>query len=703
MGKYSLSTYEVPSGKFWVWTGIAYMAATYAFFTFLSCIALEYCRYESPENVTLDMKKKDDTSSEYALAQTPQSLSSEGMAELAVNVVKESRVIPVTVAFKDLWYSVPDPDPANPKGTIDLLKGVSGFALPGTMTALMGSSGAGKTTLMDVIAGRKTGGEIQGQILLNGHPSTDLAIRRATGYCEQMDIHWESSTIREALTFSAFLRQDAGVPDSEKYDSVNECLELIGLTPIADNIVRGSSVEQMKRLTIGVELAAQPSVLFLDEPTSGLDARSAKLIMDGVRKVANTGRTIICTIHQPSSEVFQVFDSILLLKRGGETVFAGELGKNAREMIDYFESIDGVEQLADNYNPATWMLEAIGAGVGKTDENPTDFVEIFKSSAHYTLLQSTLDREGVSRPSPSLPALAYGDKRAASELMQMKFLLHRFANMYWRTPTFNLTRFAISLLLGLIYGITYLGTEYSSFSGINSGLGMVYMAMGFLGLVSFIGILPIAAEGRPVFYRERAAQTYNAFWYFFASSAMEIPYTMLSVLLFLAVFFPMVGFTGAGPFFTLFLALVLTVLLQAYMGEFLVFLTPNLEVTEIVGMMLDLIFFLFMGFSPPASDLPSGCKWVYHINPLKYAFAAMSTAVFGNCPSGGGSSNIGCKQMKNVPPSLPAEMTVKEYLDIKFLMRYSELWRNIGILTAFVAFFGILRLLAMRFVNYQKK
>ncbi|KAE9261052.1 hypothetical protein PF008_g32945, partial [Phytophthora fragariae] len=229
--------------------------------------------------------------------------------------------------FKDLWYTVPDP--TNPKDTIDLLKGISGYALPGTITALMGSSGAGKTTLMDVIAGRKTGGTIRGQILLNGHPATDLAIRRSTGYCEQMDIHSESATIREALTFSAFLRQGADVPDSYKYDSVNECLDLLNLHPIADQIIRGSSVEQMKRLTIGVELAAQPSVLFLDEPTSGLDARSAKLIMDGVRKVANTGRTVVCTIHQPSSEVFSVFDSLLLLKRGGETVFAGELGKNA--------------------------------------------------------------------------------------------------------------------------------------------------------------------------------------------------------------------------------------------------------------------------------------------------------------------------------------------------------------------------------------
>ncbi|EEY55379.1 ATP-binding Cassette (ABC) Superfamily [Phytophthora infestans T30-4] len=407
MGEYTLSTYEVPSEKYWLWYGMVYMAATYVLFLFLSCIALEYHRFERPENVVLTDESKVDAKDSYTLTRTPRGSK------------KHSE-------FQDLWYTVPDP--TNPKRTIDLLKGISGYALPGTITALMGSSGAGKTTLMDVIAGRKTGGQIRGQILLNGHPATDLAIRRSTGYCEQMDIHSESSTIREALTFSAFLRQGADIPDSHKYDSVNECLDLLDLNLIADQIIRGSSVEQMKRLTIGVELAAQPSVLFLDEPTSGLDARSAKLIMDGVRKVADTGRTIVCTIHQPSSEVFSVFDSLLLLKRGGETVFVGELGDNAREMIEYFESLEGVATLEADYNPATWMLEVIGAGVG----------------------------------------------------------------------------------LGALFGISYAGAEYTSYSGINSGLGMVYLAVGFIGLVSFNGLIPVVAEERSVFYRERASQTYNA-------------------------------------------------------------------------------------------------------------------------------------------------------------------------------------------------
>ncbi|KAF4318225.1 hypothetical protein G195_008532 [Phytophthora kernoviae 00238/432] len=699
MGEYSLNTYQVPSEKFWLWYGLIYLAITYVFFVFLSVIALEYHQFESPENVVLDTEIKGKAMGDYVSTRTPRSSPSvRDESVLSVGPSGEKNFVPVTVAFKDLWYTVPDP--VNPKKTIDLLKGIHGYALPGTITALMGSSGAGKTTLMDVIAGRKTGGKIRGDILLNGHPATDLAIRRSTGYCEQMDIHSESSTIREALVFSAFLRQGADVSDQDKYEAVDDCLNLLDLHSIADQVIRGSSVEQMKRLTIGVELAAQPSVLFLDEPTSGLDARSAKLIMDGVRKVADTGRTIMCTIHQPSLEVFEVFDSLLLLKRGGEMVFAGDLGQNARKMSEYFESIDGVAKLEVNYNPATWMLEVIGAGVGNSKCDATDFVEIFKSSAHFDLLQANLKREGVSRPSPSVAALEYGDKRAATELTQMKFLLKRFRNLYWRTASFNLTRFVISLGLGFCFGITYIGAEYTSYSGVNSGLGMVYLVMTFMGLVSFNGLIPIAAEERVVYYRERAAQTYSALWYFFGLSVVEIPYVVVAVFLFLVPFFPMVGFTGVGAFLICWLALTLHMLFQAYTAVFLVFLLPNLEIAEIAGVLLNLVSFLFSGFSPPASALPSATTWLYNITTMTYSIAVMSTVVFGECSSEG---DIGCNEMTNAPPALPDEITVKSYLETNFLMKRSELWRNCGFLVIFVLVFGVLALLAMRFLNYQKR
>uniref|UniRef100_K3WZL1 ABC transporter domain-containing protein n=1 Tax=Globisporangium ultimum (strain ATCC 200006 / CBS 805.95 / DAOM BR144) TaxID=431595 RepID=K3WZL1_GLOUD len=465
MGEYYLNLFDVPSEKTWIPYTIIFMAALYVVYMFLTYLALEYKRYETPENVTLG--KKQEAEDAYTIASTPKSsntpdsTSSKGEIVLDINR-SDLNFTPVTLAFKDLWYTVPLP--SNPKHeTIDLLKGITGYALPGTMTALMGSSGAGKTTLMDVIAGRKTAGTIQGQILLNGYEATDLAIRRSTGYCEQMDIHSEASTIREALTFSAFLRQDSSVPDSKKFDSVNECLDLLDMHNIADQIIRGSSVEQMKRLTIGVELAAQPSVLFLDEPTSGLDARSAKLIMDGVRKVANTGRTIVCTIHQPSSEVFFLFDSLLLLKRGGETVFFGDLGKNCRNLINYFEAIPGVAPITPGYNPATWMLECIGAGVGNTSADDTDFVQVFNNSEKKQLLDETMAKPGVCTPAPGAQELIFTQKRAASSVVQMKYVVGRFIDLYWRTPSYNLTRYVMSIILALLFGTIFVDAEYASY------------------------------------------------------------------------------------------------------------------------------------------------------------------------------------------------------------------------------------------------
>ncbi|OWZ13377.1 Pleiotropic drug resistance protein transporter, partial [Phytophthora megakarya] len=196
MGEYALSLYDVPSDKSWVWLAMVFLVATYVIFLLLGSLVLEYKRYESPEHIILTAQPtKSIESDEYALATTPTSarkipaMSARINDTVALSVRATKKFDPVVIAFQDLWYSVADPH--NPKEALTLLKGISGYALPGSITALMGSTGAGKTTLMDVIAGRKTGGTVQGKIMLNGYEASDLAIRRSTGYCEQMDIHSE--------------------------------------------------------------------------------------------------------------------------------------------------------------------------------------------------------------------------------------------------------------------------------------------------------------------------------------------------------------------------------------------------------------------------------------------------------------------------------------------------------------------------------
>ncbi|GAB9472325.1 Pleiotropic drug resistance protein abc superfamily [Globisporangium polare] len=742
MGMYSLALFDVPSEKGWIVYGAIFMVCAYFLFMFIAYVVLEFHRYERPENISLPNEalaleatgvspassgdEGTTTDDAYALVKTPRSND----VVLRVESQRERKITPVTVAFQDLWYTVSVPaGNGQPAQSLDLLKGITGYALPGSMTALMGSSGAGKTTLMDVIAGRKTGGTIKGKILLNGWEASDLAVRRCTGYCEQMDIHSEAATFREALTFSAFLRQGADVHDSHKYDSVSECLELLAMEDIADHIIRGSSTEQMKRLTIGVELAAQPSVLFLDEPTSGLDARSAKVIMDGVRKVADSGRTILCTIHQPSSEVFQLFDSLLLLKRGGETVFFGDLGHEGSELIKYFEAIPGTPRIANGYNPATWMLEVIGAGVGRADvaaegsdadaSQSVNFVEHFAASENKrVLIDSKLQEPGLFQPLESLQPVTFSNKRAATELVQLKFLMKRFFNMYWRTPSYNWTRLVISLFLGVLFGLVYLNSEYTTYQGINGGLGMIFLATAFIGIVSLISILPIAFEERASFYRERASQTYNAFWYFVCFTVVEIPYVAVGALLFTATFYPMVGFTGFKEFVFYWLNTALQVLFQAYMGQFLIFALPSIEVAAVIGVLFNSIFFLFMGFNPPAIEIPSGYKWLYAITPQRYSFSLLAGTVFGDCSdehllqmSVAAKTKtaldmsgwpLGCQLVQNAPANI-GKIPIKSYLDHVFGIKHHHLAQYFWIFLAMLVLFRVLAAFAMRYINHQKR
>ncbi|GMF29193.1 unnamed protein product [Phytophthora lilii] len=155
-----------------------------------------------------------------------------------------------------------------------------------------------------------------------------------------------------------------------------------------------------------------------------------------------------------------------------------------------------------------------------------------------------------------MPALEYGDKRAATELTQAKFLMQRFFSMYWRTASYNLTRFSLALILGVVFGITYASAEYSSYAGINSGMGMLFSASGFVGFIALTSVIPVASEDRLAFYRERAAQTYNVLWYFVGSTVVEMPYVFFSTLLLMTPYYPLVGFTGVTTFFFVLVALV---------------------------------------------------------------------------------------------------------------------------------------------------
>lgn len=329
-----------------------------------------------------------------------------------------------------------------------ILDQVDGWVQPGTLTALMGVSGAGKTTLLDVLANRVTMGVVTGEMLVDGRLRDD-SFQRKTGYVQQQDLHLETSTVREALVFSAVLRQPNSTPRAEKVAYVEEVIKMLGMEEYANAVVgtlgEGLNVEQRKRLTIGVEIAAKPDLLlFFDEPTSGLDSQTAWSICTLMRKLADHGQAILCTIHQPSAMLMQEFDRLLFLAAGGKTVYFGELGENMSTLIDYFEN-KGAPKCPKTANPAEWMLEIIGAAPGtRTD---VDWPNVWNNSAERTEVRRQLaEMKAELSKKPQAPRTAGYGEFAMPFWQQYLTVQHRTFQQYWRSPEYIYSKACLCII-----------------------------------------------------------------------------------------------------------------------------------------------------------------------------------------------------------------------------------------------------------------
>lgn len=342
-----------------------------------------------------------------------------------------------------------------------ILDHVDGWVKPGTLTALMGVSGAGKTTLLDVLATRVTMGVISGDMLVDGR-QRDSSFQRKTGYVQQQDLHLQTTTVREALNFSALLRQPRSVSRQEKLDYVDEVIKLLDMDEYADAVVgvpgEGLNVEQRKRLTIGVELAAKPELLlFLDEPTSGLDSQTSWAICDLMEKLKKSGQAVLCTIHQPSAMLFQRFDRLLFLAKGGRTVYFGEVGENSHILSSYFER-NGSHKCPPDANPAEWMLEVIGAAPGSHTD--IDWHQVWRNSPEYRATHEELDRLKTERPKETEPATDENDSDSYREFAapfgeQLASVLVRVFQQYWRTPSYIYAKLSLCLFSGLFVGFIF--------------------------------------------------------------------------------------------------------------------------------------------------------------------------------------------------------------------------------------------------------
>jgi ABC-type multidrug transport system ATPase subunit/ABC-type multidrug transport system permease subunit len=310
----------------------------------------------------------------------------------------------------------------------------SGWIVPGTLTALMGASGAGKTTLLNILAERPSVGVISGSSMTKSTNQNKTFARRV-GYAQQQDLHLPTMTVREAFVFSALLRQPSTLSREKKLQLVDEVIESLDMTALQHTIIgpvggRGLNVEQQKRVTIGVELVARPDLLlFLDEPTSGLDSNTAWSICRLLRRLCDDGQTILCTIHQPSATLLQMFDRLLLLQEG-KTIYFGEIGPSISTLTTYFERF-AARPCGRSENPAEWMLEVI-------DDHQWPWSEHWLSSKEYRASERYLDKLQVqlsSQPTYDAGEL-FAMEFASSFSTQLRVVTARNFHHDWRTPSY---------------------------------------------------------------------------------------------------------------------------------------------------------------------------------------------------------------------------------------------------------------------------
>ncbi|BFG34642.1 hypothetical protein CerSpe_209160 [Prunus speciosa] len=605
---------------------------------------------------------------------------------------------PLSLAFDHVNYYVDMPAEMKSQGVVEsrlqLLQDVSGAFRPGVLTALVGVSGAGKTTLMDVLSGRKTGGYIEGSISISGYTKNQATFARVSGYCEQNDIHSPYVTIFESLLYSSWLRLASDVKKEIREMFVEEVMELVELYPLRNALVGlpgvdGLSTEQRKRLTIAVELVANPSIIFMDEPTSGLDARAAAIVMRAVRNTVDTGRTMVCTIHQPSIDIFEAFDELLLMKRGGKVTYAGPLGRHSHKLVEYFEAIPGVQKIKEGYNPATWMLEISSTAVEA--QLKIDFAEVYANSDLYRRNQELIKE--LSTPQPGSKDLYFNTRYSQSFITQCKACFWKQHWSYWRNSRYNAIRFFMTLVIGILFGVIFWGKgdQIHKQQDLINLLGATYSAVLFLGASNASAVQSVVAIERTVFYRERAAGMYSELPYAFAQVAIETIYVAIQTFIYALLLYSMIGYDWKVEKFLYFYYFIFMCFTYFSMyGMMLVALTPGHQIAAIVMSFFLSFWNLFSGFLIPRPLIPIWWRWYYWASPVAWTIYGIFTSQVGDK-----------KTLLEIPGSAPkpVDAFLKEFLGYDYDFLVPVVLAHVG----WVLFFFFVFAYGIKFLNFQRR
>ena len=483
-------------------------------------------------------------------------------------------------------------DSKESRSSLRLLRNVNARFGCGRMAALMGTSGAGKTTLMDVIAGYKTGGTIAGNILIDG---------AAKCYAEQQDILNPYLSVIETLRFTSNCRLKRNV-DKEKV--IKQVIHLMNLKDWTDYVVgkesegEGLPKHARKRLTIAIELVGQPKILFLDEPTTGLGSNAASMVIDAVRRATDVLHLItVATMHQPSKIIWDSFDDAILLTRGGRVTYMGETGRSSKTVLDYFVSV-GNEIPPTRCNPADFCL----AVINKLE--PEEASAAFEKSQIGETLKATIAAEMTGcGPPPDI------DKKPSNGFFR-EFLLLTVRHMIvqWRNPSYCMMRIISSIVMSFYIGVLFIADK-STIEGAVFSIGAIFFLVFVLVIPMQAAVVPLV-EDRAVLYRETTSGQYSRIAYALGQLVADQPFHLLNTLLMYIMFYFLVDFkTSAEEMGYFLLTLYLSNWVIQSIGQLFALATPNEESANGLGGLSVILSVVLMGFLITVNAMPDGWVW----------------------------------------------------------------------------------------------
>jgi len=518
------------------------------------------------------------------------------------------------IRWNGIEFSLGDKD--KPKKNI--LVDCWGDVKAGEVCAIMGPSGAGKSSLLNVLAGRSApsaGINISGSVKVGGQVINPVSFRKNIAYVMQDDSLMSTATPREALRFSARLRLPPSTTDQDIEVMVAKMLAQLGLADCADTLIGGEMIKgisggQRKRTSVGIEIITNPALLFLDEPTSGLDSYSALSLIDLLKEVARMPTAVLCTIHQPSSEVFHKFDKVIFMKEG-RIFYQGTVAG----MAPYFAKLDLACPVG--YNPAD---HAMTLSQRLTHEECTKRGVYINKPAVQT--QSEIAAETFSE-------VAFDPPVTSGPMLQLKCLFQREVRSIVRDKGALIGRFGITIFLNTLFGVIFWkagegdNADNVAYQGHFGALTMVTISSMFGSAQPVMLTFPYE---RPMFMREYSTGTYNLWTYFITKTLLDAPLTLLQALVQFAVVYPMIGFQGN------FIKLVLYAwglgIASSSCGMALGCAVPDVKKVSEFAPVLFVPQMLFAGFFIATERVPLLLRWCQWLCAIKYAMNLILTTEF---------------------------------------------------------------------------